>query len=663
MLDEAGPARRFVGADGPAELLDESTQVPKEEVFMPSGVALGHRRLSIVELSVAGHQPMPTQDQRYWITYNGEIYNHVEIRSELEGLGRTFRSGSDTEVILQAYAQWGRACLDRFNGMFAFVLVDRQARQVLVARDRFGVKPLYFWRSPEGFVAFASEIKQFTALPGWRAVLNVQRASDFLHWGMSDHTAETLFEGVYQLRGGECIEQSFAQFRHALGVQRWYQLDKRLATQEDPDAPRRLRQLLQDAVRLRLRSDVEVGSCLSGGVDSSSIVSLMHLELQQQGEPGTQRTFSARSDVPRLDEHAYASAVVQQTHAQSHHVTPTAESLQRDIESLVWHQDEPFGGTGIYMQWSVFKLAKSSGVRVMLDGQGADELLCGYDTFVGARMKGLLLRRHLGRFVWEWLQVRRVYPQKAFRVRDIVHFLLPISAARRLLVDSLRSVRAAARALGLVLLPESWVQRWRSRRQREPGASHIPRPTAQEGGDIRMSRSPSPYERAGIRDSDVAELAWAQYTWANLPMLLHWADRNSMAHSVESRLPFLDVRVAEFGMALAEGQRVRGAVTKRVLREAMRGLVPDMVLDRRDKLGFSTPEERWLLRDAPVWVEATLKAGVESSKGVLSQSVLERAKAMIAGTEPFSSELWRWLCFGLWMKAYDVRVPNVAVEK
>src|SRR6185503_13866036 len=258
------------------------------------GAALGHRRLSIVDVSPGGHQPMCSADGSRWIIYNGEIYNHIELRAELEKEGARFATRSDTEVLLAAFERWGEGALERLNGMFALVLVDRDRRRVLAARDRFGVKPLYYWTSPEGLVALASEIKQFSVLPGWRARVNGQRAYDFLQWGALDHTGETLFAGVRQLAGGECA--AFALDDLKVKPRRWYTLAPRAVNGSGAEA---YGAMLADAVRLRLRADVPVGSCLSGGLDSSSIVCLANRQLREAGAQVMQKTFSARSSDAR----------------------------------------------------------------------------------------------------------------------------------------------------------------------------------------------------------------------------------------------------------------------------------------------------------------------------------------------------------------------------
>jgi asparagine synthase (glutamine-hydrolysing) len=368
----------------------------------PARAALGHRRLSIIDVSPAGHQPMCSHDGQHWIIYNGEVYNYLELREELKALGHAFRTASDTEVILAAYAQWGAQCPHHLNGMFAFVIVDRPRRKLYAARDRFGVKPLYYWVAPGGLIALASEIKQFAVLPGWRPQLNGQRVYDFLNWALLDHTDETLFAGVYQLRAGEALELDLetrapgAIHAGRLPVARWYDLQPRPWSGTLEDAGREFRRLLTDSVRLRLRSDVPVGSCLSGGLDSSTIVCLMNEVLREQDAHALQKTFSAVSAVKRFDERDFMEEVVKATGTEAHYVCPDVESLFPALERITWHQDEPFGSTSIYAQWRVFELAAGSRVKVMLDGQGADEQLAGYANYFAARFGSLFRRLQWG---------------------------------------------------------------------------------------------------------------------------------------------------------------------------------------------------------------------------------------------------------------------------
>ena len=282
----------LAGQDTPSSSYSSSAPwIPHAQigaVSVAANLGFGHRRLSIVDLSPLGHQPMCDPTGRYWITYNGEIYNHLELREELEALNHHFFSHTDTEVILAAYAQWGEACLSRFNGMWAFAIYDRKLDLLFMARDRFGVKPLYYWVTPERELAFASEIKQFTGLTGWRAQVNGQRAYDFLVWGVIDHTDETLFSGVYQLRPGHCVRMKAGQWQDhltpdgRLQASRWYELEMGHFSGNFEEAASEFRRLLTDSISLRLRADVPVGSCLSGGLDSSSIVCVMNDLLRQK---------------------------------------------------------------------------------------------------------------------------------------------------------------------------------------------------------------------------------------------------------------------------------------------------------------------------------------------------------------------------------------------
>jgi len=580
--------------------------------------ALAHRRLAVVDLSPSGHQPMASPDRRYWVIYNGEIYNHVELRAELEGLGCAFVSHSDTEAILHAYRAWGEACLERFNGMFAFVLFDRVARRVFAARDRFGVKPLYLWRSPQGLVALASEIKQFSVLPGWVAGLNGQRAYDFLNWGLLDHTAETLFAGVRQLRGGELVHCTLDELCEDAPIRRWYRLEPRAFRGNLDEAAREFRELLTDSIRLRLRADVPVGSCLSGGLDSSSIVCVANRLLRAAGAQAHQNTFSAGARIERFDEREFVDAVVAHTGVESHYTCPELADLFAALDAIVWHQDEPFGSTSIFAQWQVFELAAEARVKVLLDGQGADELLAGYHGFFAPYFAGLLASLRLGT-LW-----------REMKAAERLHGL------------------SALRYLGNAVLPEPIRQPLRRLSGKPAGAPDWIDPAALSFDDR------DPHLAHGLKTTSVNRMAHGMLTGTSVPMLLHWEDRNSMAHSVESRLPFLDYRLVEFTMGLPAEFKLAEGTTKRVLREALRGILPEKVRTRMDKMGFVTPEEVWVREEAPDRFRAELRRAIDASRGVIRPNALDRLEAVIAGREKFSFLVWRMISFGRWMERFGV---------
>ena len=616
------------GPDTPVAAYDARiAYVPRRDTEPVSDalIALGHRRLSIIDLGPTGHQPMCTADGRFWIVYNGEIYNYLELRVELELLGHSFVSRSDTEVILAAYREWGEKCLDRFNGMFSFVLVDRTARQVFAARDRFGVKPLYLWRSTQGLLAMASEIKQFSILPGWSPILNGQRAYEFLNWGLLDHTEETLFDGVRQLRGGECLHCSLEELSVRLPIRRWYQLAPRSFDGDTKAAADKFLALFTDAVRLRLRADVPVGSCLSGGLDSSSIVCVANNLLRSAGAESQQNTFSACAMEKRYDESNYIDIVVDRTGVRAHYVYPDLGELFETLDAMTWHQDEPFGSTSIYAQWHVFKLAAESRVKVLLDGQGADELLAGYHGFFAPHFAGLFATRRWGTLLRE------------VRAANRFHGL---------------GFAGAFKYLANAVLPEPL---------RQPLRQLVGKPSSAPSWfntDRLTIDDRDPYLAYGFKTTSVNQMAHALLTATSVPMLLHWEDRDAMAHSVESRLPFLDFRVAEFLMGLPAEMKLWNATTKQVLREAMRGTLPEPIRMRMDKMGFVTPEEKWVREDAPERFRVELQRAVDASQGVIKDAAFDRFDAIITNREPFNFLLWRMISFGRWMNRFGVRVTT-----
>jgi asparagine synthase (glutamine-hydrolysing) len=548
-----------------------------------------------------------------WITYNGEIYNHVELRLELEQLGHRFISTSDTEVMLAAYAEWGEACVQRFNGMFAFVIIDRHRRVAWAVRDRFGVKPLYWWQAPDGAIAIASEIKQFSALVGWRARLNGQRARDFLIAGAYEHTDETLFVGVRQLRGGQAMRVSLDR-RSDIGIERWYNLRGAPFSGDFEQAKVAFRDLLTDAVQLRLRADVSIGSCLSGGLDSSAIVCLASNLRGASNGNLTQSAFSALSDAPRYDERRFAQAVVRHAQVKWHTVTPSPDELIKQLDELVWAQDEPFGSTSVFAQSAVFRLANESGVKVMLDGQGADEILGGYPVFRGAAIAELAMRLRLVAM----LQELQVAPSGSLR-------LAASALGPTLLLEMVRSRRAAGSA--------SWLDHSRL------GVPDNQRYLAASASARRDFNSLSP----------------DQLLESNLPALLHWEDRSSMSHSVEARVPFLDYRLVEFVLGLPTKFKFNNGLGKRVLREALAGVVPEMVLRRTDKIGFQLAEDEWSC-ERPDFIRGLLADSVRASDGVIRSGVLELFDQFVAGARPYSFLFWRIISFGCWMQRFHVDV-------
>jgi asparagine synthase (glutamine-hydrolysing) len=591
----------------------------------PITVGLGHVRLSIVDLSENGHQPMSYMG-RYWITYNGEIYNYIEIRRILQNKGYIFKSHTDTEVILASYAEWGDKCLEHFNGMFAFVLFDSDKNELFIARDRFGVKPLYYWSNSERQIAFASEIKQFSALKGWVPVLNGQRAYDYLNWSLTDHTAETLFESVYQLRPGQALKLSIEKVNQYLkaGVQLpvydWYDLKPMEYEGSMEQAASSFFDLFRDSVSLRLNADVPVGSCLSGGLDSSSIVAMIdHLKKYQS--KNMQKTFSACSYIDQFDERKWVDIVVNATDAHPYYTYPSFDNLFSQLEEITWHQDEPFGTSSVYAQWNVFHLAASNGVKVMLDGQGADELCAGYHSFFDLKLANLFTNLRWVSLMNEMAKIRRIHNKShLYMVSTIGGVVLPKPINQFL-----------RKALHMPNRNPSWLN------MEALGASTI-----------------DPFESKNKKITSIRELSGALILRTNLQKLLHWEDRNSMAHSVEARLPFLDYRLVEAVLGMPDEFKIGGGVTKIVLREGMRKILPEKTRVRMDKMGFVTPERAWVCEHYPDLFKNKVKEVVEVHSRIFTNDTAKFVNNIIDGKYRFSNLPWRIINFGVWMKKFNV---------
>jgi asparagine synthase (glutamine-hydrolysing) len=577
-----------------------------EGVEVVGAVGFGHRRLAIIDLSEAGRQPMSTEDGRLRIVFNGEIYNYVELRDELAGLGERFRTATDTEVILAAYRRWGARCVDRFNGMWAFAIHDTVARTVFCSRDRFGVKPFYYAQLGHGAgstFAFGSEIRQLLPLlPEIRADRNVLR--DFLFTGIDEPVAESFFQGIRKLPGSHSLTIDLDTGSFAL--RREYEIapHPELADIDDDRAIALYRERLEDSVRLRLRSDVPVGTCLSGGLDSSSVAALAARPyLDASGKAF--RAITAVSEEPGNDETPFATAVVGAWGLDWITVRPQYRDFAATIAEVVRTQEEPFGGPSICMQWFVMRAARQHGIPVMLDGQGGDETLLGY-------------RRYFAPYLLE--QLRLSGPMAM--VREIL-------ACRR--EDAQLSTRALLTNLAFQGLPRLSYAKLRIRGRWMRETPEMPQRLREEAAASRNLRT--------LQRLDV-ELA-------NLPALLRFEDKNSMHFGVETRLPFLDWRAVETALALPSRCKFRHGWTKWVLRRAMNDLLPAEVTWRRWKVGFEAPTTTWLRAHAAPMREAVLGSSLLAELG--DRRRLERGYlSMHAATR------WRLFSVAMWEREFGV---------
>jgi asparagine synthase (glutamine-hydrolysing) len=578
------------------------------------GVGLAHRRLAIVDLSAAGHQPMCDREARTWITYNGEIYNHVELRAELEALGDPFVSTSDTEVILSAYRRWGAGCLDRLNGMFAFALWDGARRELFCARDRFGVKPFYY-QSDSTTLAFASEPKALILTQPRRIVARPAAVRDLLALDWVDHEVETFFAGLYQLPAGHYLTVG----ESGLKVARWWQLDpERRASGTSAEWERHFAELFTDAVRLRLRADVEVGSCLSGGTDSSAVVATAAAGMDRPLHAFT----CAYDEGPSYDERPFVREVVAASGAISHLVVPDGSDLWEVFDRMAFQQDEPTAGPGLYSQWHVMALAQREGLRVLLDGQGGDETLAGYPRYLPLRLRDLLTAGDLPAFLRLWGPV-----------------------ARRL---------GAAHTLALTIEP--WLPPPLVRPLRRAYGQGKDRVLAQGLKRIeprRVPRPPREFATAVLRQQAFDTLQRL------LPSLLRYEDRNSMAFSIETRLPFLDYRLVEFAFSLPDSERLDGATTKAILRRALRDRIPKAVLERTDKMGFETPTDVWLRERFAPEVRRRLRRAGPWLDWVEPRALEVELEAYLDGRRAIGLQVWRWLSLESWARQWLACDPRV----
>jgi len=566
-----------------------------EGYFIGDCFALGHRRLSILDLSDAGNQPM-TYMNRYTITYNGEIYNYIELKSELSGLGYTFATGTDTEVILAAYDQWGTRCVSHFNGMWAFALYDSQTKQIFCSRDRFGIKPFYYSEAGGDFV-FCSEIKQALARHD-RNVVNLPILVDYLVLGLSEHTSETFFSGIHALEGGCNLIYDLES--HKYTIQRYYELrtDDALRDADEESAIEQFRTLLVDSVRLRLRSDVKVGTCLSGGLDSSSIAATAaRLHAEHSSQPFA--AITAASTNPENDESQFAKMVAERSGIDLNLTEPTHYDFQTIVKELVRVQEEPFSGPSLVMQYYVFDKARELGCKVMLDGQGGDETLLGYERYFATWLYSLPFKDFVAGLFRSTRNSRLTIGQT---LAYFSYFLLA-GVRRRFLRRRNRFIKRE------YLNAVSW--HW--------------------------------LEKLSAAHRDVVMLQKLELSQTQLPHLLRYEDRNSMAHSIESRLPFLDYRLVELAVSLPNPVKIKGGWTKYLLRKSTEDVLPSKVSWRTNKFGFEAPANDWLLAHRN-----------EMQKSVDNSPLIATIARTTTGLSDTS--LWALYFVAVWESVYDVQI-------
>jgi len=597
----------------------------------PARVGLGHRRLAILDLSDRGLQPMGTADGRTWIVFNGEIYNHLEIRSQLEGAGHEFTTRTDTEVLLKAYVEWGEDCIDRLYGMFAFAIWDDTKKHLFCARDRLGIKPFYY-ATPNGNFVFASEIKALFAFPQCRPEADDQAVVGFLAHGNCDYADRTLFKEIRSLPAGHT---AIVDANGRTVIRRYWGLHPQsMRGLNDAEHVSHLRETLIGTVRSHLISDVRVGSCLSGGLDSSTLVGIIGKIGREQPEAAASigdRLYSFTSCYEHqkaFDEREYALEVARAAGARPHLVFPTPEDFWSDFQRIAWHQDMPFGSLSFYAQWRVMRAASESGVKVLIDGQGGDETFGGYAKFRYAYLASLLRSGRLGTAAREVTGMLRQGDRYVLDIRNGYRYLPPFMR-RALHVDS---------ALQRIVIGD-----WNtSVADDSTPASRWWRNASGHGNGSGLTMM----QRIQVDD----------IVLDTLPQLLRMEDRSSMAHSLEARVPLLDHHVVELGLSLPDHLKVNHGWSKFAVREAMAGVVPDAVRLRKTKLGFAAPDRAWLADDLRSAITSLLDNNMRCRRYVDVDALRRWYSASDArgtNTESFLG-LFRILSLEMWMRAFEL---------
>ena len=581
-------------------------------------VGLGNRRLKIIDLSTAAHQPMTNDTRTLWLTYNGEIYNYLELRGELVLKGYSFKSHTDSEVILHAYSEWGTDCFKRFNGMWALALYDLRDGSLLLSRDRWGVKPLYVYRDSKSLV-FGSEIKALLCHPWVPRRPNYRTIYNYVgrHYRCVDGSRATFYEGIENLPpahfwkvlpDGRMTEQCY------------WTLDPTRQDQpaSDREALEHFRGLFEDAVRLRLRSDVPIATMLSGGLDSS-IVTCVAAKLS--GSPIT--TFSARYVEPEFDEGPYIEATVKYVGADSRLIYPKAGDLLDTLNGMLAFHDEPICTVTWFAHWLVVKEVAGRGFPVLLNGHAGDELFAGY----------------WDHYLYNFADLERADPARfasEFEAWLRNHGRLPDEYARL-------KVRLATLEAGTLHEADQFAD-YSNAVSKDFGVQYAgvePRPNPFAGRERLTSR------------------LYQELVWETVPATLRPEDRNSMAFSIETRSPFLDYRLAEFAFALPNQFKIRNGLGKWILREAMKGILPESVRRRRDKQGFNAPTMHWFRGQNREMVREVLSSRSLADRGILeAKQVLRLFNEHVEGKANHYMAIWQWLNLELWMREFFDTIPS-----
>jgi asparagine synthase (glutamine-hydrolysing) len=607
-----------------------STSKSIDESFGDVFMGLSHRRLSVIDLSSAGHQPMCNDDASVWITCNGEIYNYIELRSELDQLGHVFRTKSDIEVLLKAYEVWDIKFTEKLNGMWAFVIYDKRKNLLFGCRDRFGVKPLYYYYS-EQFLAFASEQKALLALPVEKD-LNNKAVFDYLIYGKVEVGESGFYSHIKELLPSHyfTFNLNSKQFQtgkyYNLSFNNTYTPFNLKKSEEYVD---RIKEKVFRSVELRLRSDVPVGFCLSGGIDSSSIIGTAHeinrsQNLQQL--KGNLHAFTATHGNHDCDESKWAAQVVDKYNMNWHKAECSSAELFSELETMIYYQDSPLFSTSTYAQNSVMKLAKQHGITILLDGQGGDELFAGYIPFYISFYFELMKKFRLGRLGSEWFNLNNSPLNNSILFKSLFKVIL-----NNVLPETVK------RNLYKRLHPES----------------------AYISGDLFTLQISEISLAPDYSSKSMNQWLHNFFTQYYLKNLLRWEDRCSMQYSIESRTPFADDKdLIEFVFSVPASYKIHQGWSKYLLRNAMKDVLPQSIFQRTDKLGFATPQANWLMNENLKMKKHIQElASYDTDNIVNTNQLLNNWNSIFAFANQRSTQdfVWRYMNYLMWRKVNQER--------
>ncbi|MCT7405748.1 asparagine synthase (glutamine-hydrolyzing) [Aliarcobacter cryaerophilus] len=515
-----------------------------EGFYFEKNFAFGHRRLSILDLSSDGHQPMHYLE-KYTITYNGEVYNYLEIREELIKDGYKFISNTDTEVILASYDKWGEECVNKFNGMWAFAIYDKEKEIIFCSRDRFGVKPFYYTEIDNKFV-FGSEIKQLLEFYEERFV-NKKILMDFLIIGYENHINETFFENIFKLQESHNLIYNLKN--NSFKIKRYYDIKQTEINLDENSSVDLYKSKFMNSIELRLRSDVKVGTCLSGGLDSSSIAAIAS-SMYKKDSNEKFIAIHAKSSEHDSDESFFAKEVANSSNLDLKLIEPTKDEFINSIDDVIYTQEEPFGGPSIFMQYFVMKKAKEIGCTVLLDGQGGDETLVGYERYYPSYLMSLCFFDLIKGFF------NSSKNSKLSKKQLFAYFVYFTKAKIRIKRLQVKNSFIKAKYFNLASF------------------------------DI--------LEKNSKNYLNLFELQHQEIFYTQMPHLLRYEDRNSMRHSIETRLPFIDYTVVETALSIPNKYKIKDGWTKYILRRTIDKILPNNIVWRKNKFGFEAPTKSWV---------------------------------------------------------------------